>query len=133
MIRIACVCVFHGFYFFVNCDRQKQVDPDFTHETRVEKMVEWVTKAHEVRARGLRSWDDRQLSTMIYIMYKCVFLALRHFFLFRPRVFSRALGSVARREPAGTPRRKCGPWPRSVARALGVRSGMSPRRVIPST
>ena len=87
MIRIACVCVFHGFYFFVNCDRQKQVDPDFTHETRVEKMVEWVTKAHEVRARGLRSWDDRQLSTMIYIMYKCVFLALRHFFLFRPRVF----------------------------------------------
>ena len=42
------------------------------------------------------------------------FFAHRHFFLFRPRVFSRALGSRARREPARTPRRKCGPWPRSV-------------------
>ena len=54
--------------------------------------------------------------------YKCVFSALRHFFLFRPRVFSRALGSGARSEPARAPRRKCGPWPRSVAHTLGVRS-----------
>ena len=52
-------------------------------------------------------------------MSKCVFLALWHFFLFRPLVFSRALGSVARREPARTPRRKFGPWSMSVARALG--------------
>ena len=44
------------------------------------------------------------------------------FFLFRPRVFSRALGSGARREPARTPRRKCEPWPRSVARALEAQS-----------
>ena len=37
---------------------------------------------------------------MTYItMYKCFLLSLRHFFLFRPHVFSRALGSVARREP----------------------------------
>ena len=48
--------------------------------------------------------------------------AHRHLFLFGPRVFSRALGSGARREPAQTPRRKCEPWPRSVARALGVQS-----------
>ena len=37
-------------------------------------------------------------------------------------LFSCSLGSGARREPARTPRRKCGPWPRSVARALGVQS-----------
>ena len=37
-------------------------------------------------------------------------------------VFSRALGSGAPREPAQTPRRKCGPCPRSVARAHGVQS-----------
>ena len=53
------------------------------------------------------------------------FLALRLFFLFRPRVVSRALGSVTRREPAGTPGRKCGPWPTSVARALEVQSPVS--------
>ena len=50
----------------------------------------------------------------------CFFLAHRQFYLFRPRVFSRALGSGARRQLAQTPRRKCGPWPRSVARALGI-------------
>ena len=66
-------------------------------------------------------------------MYKCVFLALRHFLLFRPRVFYRALGSVARREPAGTPGRKCGLWPTSVARALGVQRRKFPRGGIPST
>ena len=41
-------------------------------------------------------------------MYQCVFFAHRHFFLFRPRAFSRALGSVARREPARTPRARLG-------------------------
>ena len=35
---------------------------------------------------------------------------------------SRVVGSGARREPARTPRRKCGPWPRSVGRALGLQS-----------
>ena len=53
-------------------------------------------------------------------MYKCVLFA-HWWFLFRPRVSPRVLGSVARRKPARTPRRKCGPWPRSVARALGVK------------
>ena len=42
--------------------------------------------------------------------------------LVRPRVFSRTLGCVARRETACTPRRKCEPRPSSVARALGLRS-----------
>ena len=60
------------------------------------------------------------ISNSLAAMYKCVFLVLRIFFLFRPRVFSRAPGSGARREPARAPRRKCGPWSRSVARALGV-------------
>ena len=44
-----------------------------------------------------------------YVMYKYVFLALRCSFLFRPQVFSRVLGSVARREPARTPRASLGP------------------------
>ena len=43
------------------------------------------------------------------------------FFLFRPRVCSFARGSWTRREHARTPRRTCGPWPRSVAHALGVK------------
>ena len=56
-------------------------------------------------------------------MYKCVFfLHVGIFLLFRPRVFARALGSGARRESARTPRRKCGPWPRSATRALEVQS-----------
>ena len=33
----------------------------------------------------------------------------RHFFLFRPRVFPRALGSVAHREPSRTPYASLGP------------------------
>ena len=49
------------------------------------------------------------------------------FFLFRPRVFSRALGSVATREPARTPRASLGPgrgprhvlWGFKVASPLG--------------
>ena len=57
-------------------------------------------------------WGFICLNQLVYITrYKCVFLAHWHFFLFRPRVFSRALGTVARREPARTPRRKFGPWP----------------------
>ena len=58
---------------------------------------------------------------------KCGNLALRYFFLFRLRVFPRALGSVARREPARTPRARLGPgrgpwhvlWGFKVARLLG--------------
>ena len=61
-------------------------------------------------------------------IYMC-FFTLQHFFLFRPRVFPRALGSVARPDAI----RKFGPRPRSVARALGVQSGTSARGDIPST
>ena len=43
-------------------------------------------------------------------------------FLLRPQVFSRKLGCAARKEFACTPRRKCEPRPRSVARALGLQS-----------
>ena len=57
----------------------------------------------------------------------CVYLALRHFFLHRPRVFPRALGSMAHREPARTPHPSLGPgrgpwhvlWGLKVARPLG--------------
>ena len=38
-----------------------------------------------------------------FCIYTCVFWTLRPFLLFRPRVFPRALGPVARREPARTP------------------------------
>ena len=69
-------------------------------------------------------------------MYKCVFLALRHFFLFWPRVFSRALGSVARREPARTPRASLGPGrgPRHVlwGSKWQVPSGRDSEHVEPS-
>ena len=66
-------------------------------------------------------------------LYVCVFLHIDIFLLFRPRVFSRALGSGARREPAETPRRTFEPWPRSVARTLGLQCRISPREGIPST
>ena len=42
--------------------------------------------------------------------------------LFRPQVFSRVLGSGACREPTRTPRCRCGPSSRSVARALVVQN-----------
>ena len=64
------------------------------------------------------------------------FLARRHFLLFRPRVFSRALGSVARREPARTPRASLGPGrgPRHVLWGFKVASphgeGFRARRAI---
>ena len=45
----------------------------------------------------------------ILLCINVFFLALRHFLLFRPQVVSRALGSVARREPARIPRGKFGP------------------------
>ena len=69
-------------------------------------------------------------------MYRCAFWARRHFFLFRPRVFSRALGSVASREPAKTPRASLRPrrrpwhvlWGFKVASPVG--EGFRPRRVI---
>ena len=67
---------------------------------------------------SLKTWG---LPFLYTAMPKYVFLAHRHFFLFRPRVFSRALDPVAGREAAGTPRRNCGLWPTSMARALGFK------------
>ena len=60
-------------------------------------------------------------------IYTCVYLALRHFFLYRPRVVPRAFGSVAHREPARIPHARLGPgrgpwhvlWGFKVARPLG--------------
>ena len=64
-----------------------------------------------------------------YSVLPCMYVFFWPFdiFLFRPRVFSRALGSVARREPARTPRASLGPgrgpwhvfWGLQVARPLG--------------
>ena len=73
---------------------------------------------------------QRLASTICIYVLLCINVfsfARRHCFLFRWRVFSRvvgsgALGSRARREPIRTPGRKCGPWPRSVTRALGGQS-----------
>ena len=65
------------------------------------------------------------------------------FFLFRPRVFSRALGSVATREPARTPRASLGPgrglwhvlWGFKVASPLSGRDfeHVKPSRANPRT
>ena len=72
-----------------------------------------------------RQWFRRRgWGCSVYIL-PCInvfFLRIGFFFLLRPLVVSRPLGSGASTKPARTPRRKCGPWPRSVARALGVRS-----------
>ena len=55
------------------------------------------------------------------LLYTHFFSGIQNF-LFRSRVFSRALGCGARRGPACTPRCKCGSRPGSVARSLGVQS-----------
>ena len=61
----------------------------------------------------------------IFICMECTFFAHSHALLFRSRVFSRALGCGARRGPACTHGASFGPWPCSVARALGVQSHSS--------
>ena len=65
--------------------------------------------------------------------YRCVFSALRHFFLYRPWVFSSPLGLFGTQGVHPDPARKLGPYPRSAARALGVQTGKSPRGGILST
>ena len=75
--------------------------------------------------RDFTSHTSRR-GTLYYYVYMC-FLVLRHFFFFRPWVFSRALGSVARKEPARTPHAGWGPgrgpwhvlWGFKVASLLG--------------
>ena len=61
-------------------------------------------------------------SYIIRVCTKLTFFAHRIPFLFRPRVFSRALGCGARRGPAWYTGRKFGARPGSVARARGVQS-----------
>ena len=76
-----------------------------------------------------------RLRGALHICIMC-FLALQHFLLFRRRVFPRALGSVARREPARTPYASLessrGPWDVllgvKVARPLGE-AFRSPRAI----
>ena len=86
-----------------------------------------------------RGSSHSQKGSLVYIymyMYKCVFLTLRHLFLFRPRVFPRAFGPVARREPARTTHESLGPgrsswqvlWGFKVASPLG--EGFRARRTI---
>ena len=73
---------------------------------------------------GFHFNTSRRRTLYIYIN---VFFTLRHFFLFRPRVFPRALGSVAHREPSRTQYASLGPglgpwhvlWGLKVARPLG--------------
>ena len=56
------------------------------------------------------------------IMYQIDIFCTSAFFALPPVGRFRALGCGARRKLARTLRCKCGPWPRSVARALGVQS-----------
>ena len=81
----------------------------------------------------LRGTPHSPKGSLVLLCINVFFFVHRHFFLFRPRVFSRALGFVARRKPAGTPGRICGLWPTSVARDLGVESRNSPRGGFPRT
>ena len=55
-------------------------------------------------------------------MYQIDIFCTSAFFALPPVGRFRALGCGARRKLARTLRCKCGPWPRSVARALGVQS-----------
>ena len=76
-----------------------------------------------VRARRDMSKNRPKIHRYRYAyvcVLKIVFFQEYRTFLFRPRVFPSVLGCGARREPASTPRCKCGSRPGSVSRALGV-------------
>ena len=68
--------------------------------------------------------------------YKCVYFSPRHCFLFQPRVFPRAPGSVAHRELARTPFASLGPgrgpWHLLWGLKWHVRSGRHSEHVEPS-
>ena len=66
--------------------------------------------------------SDRCTHLAILLCKKLTALHVAELFLFRPRIFSRALGRGSRGGGACTPRCKCGSRPDSVARALGVQS-----------
>ena len=77
----------------------------------------------------------RPNSNLFIHRYKCVFLALRHFFLNVPAA-GLALGSVARGEPARTPHASLGPgrgpWQMRGGSKSQVRSGSNSENVKPS-
>ena len=85
-------------------------------------------RAKDPRARETTLGRDRKKcrcakKTHLYIaiyIYKCLFFIPSAFFLSWPRVFPRALGSVARREPARTPHHV---W--ALAEVHGTRPGGS--------
>ena len=82
------------------------------------------------------SWLLPAFSTVIVLLYPVLntplqptpeYIATRYLWMvvfshIHFMVFSRALGSGSRRDPARTPRRKRGPCTRSMAIALGVQS-----------
>ena len=70
------------------------------------------------KPRDLKSTTPGR-GTLYYYVSKGHFL---HMGIFCSSARGSFLGCGARRRPAWTPRCKCGPWPRSAARALGVRS-----------
>ena len=79
--------------------------------------VKMSTMMIEVTSEQLKS----NLQCVFYILcMKLTCFGYRHFLLLRRRFFSFALGYGAGRRPAWTQRRKCGPSPKSAARALGV-------------
>ena len=92
-----------------------------------------VLSSHSCFGAPVRTWHATRFSVS-YTKYQdgvymsmCwyeihFFFSERNVFLLGQPVYSRALGCVARRGAACTPRRKCEPWPRSVASALGLQS-----------
>ena len=68
-----------------------------------------------------------RISTNVYLVLTSTFCSLPAAGL------SRALGSGARRRPARTPRRMCGPWERPVVRDPGFKVASNPGRGILSS
>ena len=83
-----------------------------------------VTQLPEERSfcRYLVSCAKSTEASHVLYYVKLTFFPEYKTFLFRPRVFCRALGCGERRGPDCTPRCKCGSRPGSAGRALGVRS-----------
>ena len=83
-----------------------------------------VTQLPEERSfcRYLVSCAKSTEASHVLYYVKLTFFPEYKTFLFRPRVFCRALGCGERRGPDCTPRCKCGSRPGSVARVLGVQS-----------
>ena len=112
-----------------------------TDDSAICELVHGVRVTHEewwIKPRdAISRWREMHIYVYIHICkYVCGFLARRHFYFFRPRIFPRALGFVARREPTRTPCASLGPgrgpwhvlWRFKVASPL--REGFRTRRAI---